>query len=205
MRPLRRYVRRVSLLERERELAELRSRSRAAAAQGCGGVVAVRGVAGVGKTALLKQAAREAAAAGFEVLWATGSELERDLGFGVVRQLFEPPLRVLSAAERGELLSGAARLAGPVVLAPAFGSPQAEAATLHGLRSMFRDWCGERTNFERQIIEFALAHKLPDRVEAAYRRETAVEKRRKLMQSWASYCAKLPGSIDNVVALKATA
>ena len=61
--------------------------------------------------------------------------------------------------------------------------------TVHGFRSSFRDWSGERTNFPRDIIEFALAHKLPDKVEAAYRRETAVEKRRKLMQTWATYCA----------------
>jgi integrase len=60
--------------------------------------------------------------------------------------------------------------------------------TVHGFRSTFRDWCGERTNCPRDVIEFALAHKLPDRVEAAYRRETAVEKRRKLMDAWARYC-----------------
>jgi integrase len=59
---------------------------------------------------------------------------------------------------------------------------------VHGFRSAFRDWCGESTNYARDIIEFALAHKLPDRVEAAYRRETAVEKRRSLMKAWATYC-----------------
>jgi integrase len=59
---------------------------------------------------------------------------------------------------------------------------------VHGFRSAFRDWCGESTNYARDIIEFALAHKLPDKVEAAYRRETAVEKRRHLMKAWATYC-----------------
>lgn len=60
--------------------------------------------------------------------------------------------------------------------------------TVHGFRSTFRDWCGERTNYPRELIEFALAHKLPDKVEAAYRRDTAVEKRRRLMTEWARYC-----------------
>ena len=68
----------------------------------------------------------------------------------------------------------------------------------------FRDWCGERTSYPRDIIEFALAHKLPDKVEAAYRRETAVEKRRKLMQSWAKYCATTQQGA-NVVSLRGVA
>jgi integrase len=60
--------------------------------------------------------------------------------------------------------------------------------TVHGFRSSFRDWCGERTNFSREVVEHALAHKLPDKVEAAYRRETALAKRRQLMDAWARYC-----------------
>src|SRR5262249_43393070 len=72
--------------------------------------------------------------------------------------------------------------------------------TVHGFRSAFRDWAGERTNFPRDVIEFALAHKLPDKVEAAYRRETAVEKRRKLMQTWATYCGT-PASTATVTRL----
>jgi integrase len=60
--------------------------------------------------------------------------------------------------------------------------------SVHGFRSTFRDWAGERTNFEREVVEHALAHKLPDKVEAAYRRGTAVEKRARLMQAWANFC-----------------
>jgi integrase len=71
---------------------------------------------------------------------------------------------------------------------------------VHGFRSAFRDWAGESSTYPRDVIEFALAHKLPDKVEAAYRRETAVEKRRKLMQSWANYCAK--PAADNVTHLR---
>lgn len=64
--------------------------------------------------------------------------------------------------------------------------------TVHGFRSTFRDWAGDQTNFPRDVIEHALAHKLPDRVEAAYRRSTALEKRRKLMDAWSSYCKSAP-------------
>jgi integrase len=72
--------------------------------------------------------------------------------------------------------------------------------TVHGLRSCFRDWAGDRTNFDHETIEHALAHKLKDKAEAAYRRSTAVEKRRLLMEAWASYCAGV-AEADNVVKL----
>jgi integrase len=75
--------------------------------------------------------------------------------------------------------------------------------TVHGFRSCFKDWAGESTAFARDIIEFALAHKLPDRVESAYRRETAVEKRRRLMAEWAGYCESSPVDAENVVPLRA--
>jgi integrase len=61
--------------------------------------------------------------------------------------------------------------------------------TVHGFRSTFRDWAGEQTNFPREIIEHALAHQLKDKAEAAYSRSTMPEKRRKLMEAWAQYCA----------------
>jgi integrase len=60
-------------------------------------------------------------------------------------------------------------------------------ATTHGFRSTFRDWCGNATEFSRELAEEALAHTLGE-VEAAYRRELALAKRRKLMQAWAEYC-----------------
>jgi integrase len=60
--------------------------------------------------------------------------------------------------------------------------------TVHGFRSAFRDWCGEETSFPREICEAALAHGLRDKTEAAYRRGDALERRRKLMEAWASYC-----------------
>jgi integrase len=63
-------------------------------------------------------------------------------------------------------------------------------ATVHGMRSAFRDWAGDRTNFPREVIEFCLAHGINDKSEGAYRRGTAVEKRRRLLSAWADYCAK---------------
>lgn len=60
-------------------------------------------------------------------------------------------------------------------------------ATVHGFRSTFSDWVGDKTSFAKEDREFCLAHGL-DAVEGAYRRATAVEKRRKIMQAWANYC-----------------
>lgn len=62
-----------------------------------------------------------------------------------------------------------------------------KSATLHGLRSTFRDWCGDKTTFERDVAEAALAHAVHNKVEAAYRRSTALEKRRELMLAWEGY------------------
>ena len=65
-------------------------------------------------------------------------------------------------------------------------------AVPHGFRSTFRDWVGDCTNHPRDVAEFALAHKLSDKVEASYRRSDALEKRRQMMEEWADFCAKLP-------------
>jgi integrase len=60
--------------------------------------------------------------------------------------------------------------------------------TVHGFRSWFRDWAAEQTSFAREVAEAALAHTIPDAVEAAYRRGDLFEKRRRLMADWADYC-----------------
>jgi integrase len=59
--------------------------------------------------------------------------------------------------------------------------------TVHGFRSSFTDWVAEQTNFAKEVADKALAHKLPNRVEAAYRRTDFFEKRRELMAEWAAY------------------
>jgi integrase len=64
--------------------------------------------------------------------------------------------------------------------------------TVHGFRSTFRDWAAERTNFPRDVAEAALAHTESNKVEAAYKRTDFFEKRRRLMDAWADYCASSP-------------
>lgn len=61
--------------------------------------------------------------------------------------------------------------------------------TVHGFRSTFRDWAAEQTDFPREVAESALAHTIGDKVEAAYRRGDLIDKRRQLMEAWATYCA----------------
>jgi integrase len=63
-----------------------------------------------------------------------------------------------------------------------------EACTTHGFRSTFRDWAGDCTDVEREVIEGCLAHSVGDETEQAYRRATALGKRRSLAGVWADYC-----------------
>lgn len=68
-------------------------------------------------------------------------------------------------------------------------SEKGDPITVHGFRSTFRDWASETTNFPREVCEHALAHQLPDKVEAAYRRGDLIEKRKLLMEAWSNFCA----------------
>jgi integrase len=63
--------------------------------------------------------------------------------------------------------------------------------TMHGFRSAFRDWVGDKTECPREIAEMALGHQVGNAVEQAYRRGDALQKRRALMKDWADYCAPL--------------
>jgi DNA-binding CsgD family transcriptional regulator len=98
------------LLERREELARIRSALDEACA-GRGRFVVVEGPAGIGKTALLAAARTAAAEAGMRVLRSRGTELEHDFAFGVVRQLFEPPLAETPELQRADLLEPASGLA----------------------------------------------------------------------------------------------
>ena len=73
--------------------------------------------------------------------------------------------------------------------------------TVHGFRSTFRDWAAETTSFPNHVVEMALAHTIPNAVEAAYRRGDLFEKRRRLMEAWAEFCAK-PAAGGKVVAIR---
>lgn len=72
----------------------------------------------------------------------------------------------------------------------------------HGFRSTFKDWCTEETEYPNEMSEMALAHTLPDKVEAAYRRGNMREKRRRLMADWARFCGSKSGGGTNVVPLR---
>ena len=61
------------------------------------------------------------------------------------------------------------------------------AAVPHGFRSSLRDWAAEETDHPREAIEAALAHVVQNKVEAAYVRSDLFERRRRLMDDWASY------------------
>jgi integrase len=62
--------------------------------------------------------------------------------------------------------------------------------TAHGFRSTFRDWAAECTNFPNEVVEMALAHVIKDKTEAAYRRGDLLQKRRAMMDTWATFCGK---------------
>ena len=69
--------------------------------------------------------------------------------------------------------------------------------TVHGFRSTFRDWVSEETLHSPEVAEMALAHSIRNKVESAYRRGDLLERRRKLMEDWESYC--LTGKWGNVL------
>ena len=74
--------------------------------------------------------------------------------------------------------------------------------TVHGFRSTFRDWAAETTAYPNELLEIALAHTIGNKAEAAYRRGDMMEKRRRLMADWASYCEQPPTkSRANVVSI----
>jgi integrase len=73
--------------------------------------------------------------------------------------------------------------------------------TVHGFRSAFRDWAAEQTNWPSEVAEMALAHTVGDKVEAAYRRGDMFEKRQRLMDTWAEFCAmtqKIAGPVTKL-------
>ena len=63
--------------------------------------------------------------------------------------------------------------------------------TVHGLRSTFRDWVSETTDYPREVAEMALAHAVGDRVEAAYRRGDLFKKRCGMMDEWGKFATAL--------------
>lgn len=73
--------------------------------------------------------------------------------------------------------------------------------TAHGMRSSFRDWAAEQTSVAGEIAEAALAHAVPNAVEAAYKRTDFFDRRRDLMEAWGRFATGGAGA--QVIALKA--
>ena len=123
-----------SILERETELRRVADLVERVAQGGRGATLVVEGPAGIGKTRLLAAVGEIAVAHGMAVFAARGAELERGFPFGLVRQLFDPPLAAADTASRGELLDGAAALAlGALGDWPASGGEVDTAGVMHGL------------------------------------------------------------------------
>ncbi|MBY0468582.1 MAG: tyrosine-type recombinase/integrase [Burkholderiaceae bacterium] len=95
---------------------------------------------------------------------------------------------VFPGARKGKPLSNMAMME----LVRGMGTTNAagEGITVHGFRSTFRQWAAEQTHFPREVAEHALAHRLPDKVEAAYQRSTMVDKRRALMIDWGAFAGR---------------
>src|SRR2546421_1931134 len=102
------------LLERGGELARI-EQAVDALRRGHGGVLVIQGAAGIGKSSLLRAFCEHSAIHQVHTLTARASELERDFGFGVVRQLLERRGIRAAESERAELFAGASALAGPVL------------------------------------------------------------------------------------------
>jgi integrase len=107
----------------------------------------------------------------------------------------EPALRVLERVPRhdeGFIFPGfkAARPLSNMALLVLLSRMGRGDLTVHGFRSTFRDWAAERTSFPREVAEVALAHVLYNKTEAAYQRGDMLEKRRRIMDAWAEFCAE---------------
>lgn len=99
------------------------------------------------------------------------------------------------AGSKGDCVFAGQRLGAPLsnmALLMTLGRMNRGDITAHGFRSTFRDWAAERTSFPSEVVEMALAHVVDDKTEAAYRRGDLFEKRRRLLDAWANYCAKQP-------------
>ena len=131
------------MLERDHDLAVLDD-AVTAAVRGDPVVALVEGPAGIGKSRLLAATRQKAASAGFRVLVARGSDLERELPFGAVRQLFQPILA--DAQARSRWLSGSAAAAARVFAPPADGAGTGDASfgVLYGLFWLTANLAAER-------------------------------------------------------------
>nr|WP_255608016.1 site-specific integrase [Ancylobacter sp. Lp-2] len=168
-------------------------------------MAALRAAGGTGARAVEFQALTAARAG--EVRYATWREIDFDNALWIV-----PPERMKMKKEHTVPLTGRAleilekqrevatndlvfvgeRNGNPISdtgMVLALRRASGDKATINGLRSTFRDWCGDATEFPREVAEAALAHAVGNSVERAYRRGDALAKRRELMAAWEAFCA----------------
>jgi integrase len=171
-----------------------------------------------GMGALALRAVILTAARSGEVRGATWQELDLDGAVWTVpaeRMKMRRPHRVPLSAEAVEVLRQAEsiRRAKTSLVFPAAAGGRlsdmtltkalrdlGESATANGFRSTFRDWAAEQTSMPGKIAEAALAHAVPNAVEAAYRRTNFFDKQRELMGAWGRFAA---GEVSNIVPLRA--
>lgn len=141
-----------------------------------------------------------------EVTGATWGEVELDAGLWVIPAarmkarkehrvpLSESAIRILRALPRvegSEFIFPAPRTGAlsDAALGKVMKSMRMAPFVPHGLRSTFRDWAAERTNYPHDLAEKALAHVLKSKVEAAYQRSDMLERRAHMMDAWAKFLA----------------
>jgi integrase len=157
-----------------------------------------------------------------EVLGARWEEIDLDQKTWTV-----PPVRLKTGKKQPDkphvvplapaglkILAGQSHNSAFVFAAPRSGGPMERHAladvmkamgrreTVHGFRSSFSDWAADNTAFPQEVRERALAHAIPNKVEAAYRRGALLEKRRRLMADWAMFCAAPAVPVGDVVPLR---
>ena len=102
----------------------------------------------------------------------------------------------LSNAAMSELLGRMHTARAWAGLPPWVDKTTGKLAVVHGFRSTFRDWAGERTNYPNHVVEMALAHTISSKVERAYQRRDLYTKRTCLMADWAKYATTPQASGD---------
>jgi integrase len=145
-----------------------------------------------------------------EIRGATWDEIDLDKGLWVIpadRMKMDREHRVPLTSEAVALLKSLPRFAGSQFVFPAARGGQISDMTIsavmkrqaftdprtgrtavpHGMRSTFRDWAAERTEYPRDMAEIALAHQVGGEVERAYRRRDQIEKRRAMMAAWVRF------------------
>jgi integrase len=145
-----------------------------------------------------------------EVRGATWSEIDLDTRVWIIpaeRMKMKVEHRVPLTGEAIALLKAIPRIVGTDLVFPSIKKTELSdmtltavlrrmnvAVTAHGFRSTFRDWASERTSYDRNTCEMALAHAIGDKVEEAYRRGDLFEKRTRLMRDWAKFCGSVATS-----------